>query len=534
MWRIGQTFTTLRILTNCRTSKLLKLRRSFPISPATRHHIHHQTKMRLQTVMITLAGLQALNPAKGNAANPVIIKGNRFFDSVTGDYFAVRGVNYYPRPNTGPLDLNNLDLFSNDFQHIWGRDLPQFTALGANVIRLYAVDSDVDHTDFMCALQAEGIYVIVDLGANCQGCEITADSAPACYPASYKARGEKIIKEFARYDNVLAFSGGNEINHRTGGNPWTWNAPCQKKFIRDMRAFLQSCPTLRQVPVGLVVADTDRDDNALYYNCRTDPSDELENAQWYGINTYVHCEDISDPTKATGFNLLRDSFKGYDYSIPVVLTEFGCVNPNFPTVDGYEAQRTFHDARFMNMPEYSDYFAGGVAFEYSTENANSKSTSAYPFKTYGPQNYGLGYFSPEDCTDAGTNCTFERFPNFDFLREVYTSYDSSGEPTLSNYKVPSNHAVTSNCPAGSPGLGSFQWPSDSSPGETCPSSSGGRFQCSNRESTVAGETTLTFANLVATDDTPPPPTEDEIPTLTTDVLVTNSQPLVDREGCRLG
>ncbi|GMF37783.1 unnamed protein product [Phytophthora lilii] len=214
-----------------------------------------------------------------NTFNLLVIKGNRFFDSATGDYFAIRGVNYYPRPNTGPLDKNNLDLFSDDFQHIWQRDLPQFTALGANVIRLYSVDPNVDHSAFMCALQAEGIYVVVDLGSNCKGCEITADAAPACYPASYKSRGEKIIKQFARYDNVMAFSGGNEINHRTGGNPWTWNAPCQKKFIRDMRAFMQSCSNLRQVPMGLVVADTDRDDNAQYYNCRTDASDELENAQ---------------------------------------------------------------------------------------------------------------------------------------------------------------------------------------------------------------------------------------------------------------
>ncbi|KAL3667173.1 hypothetical protein V7S43_008109 [Phytophthora oleae] len=430
-----------------------------------------------------------------NSFNPVIIKGNRFFNSVTGDYFAVRGVNYYPRPNAGPIDMNNLDLFSNDFQHIWGRDLPQFTALGANVIRLYAVDPDVDHTDFMCALQAEGIYVVVDLGANCEGCEITADAAPACYPASYKARGERIISEFARYDNVMAFSGGNEINHRTGGNPWTWNAPCQKKFIRDMRAFLQSCSSLRQVPVGLVVADTDRDENALYYNCRTDQSDELENAQWYGINTYVHCEDISDPTKATGFNLLRDSFKSYDYSIPVVLTEFGCVSPNFPTVDGYEAQRTFHDAKFMNLPEYSDYFAGGVAFEYSTENANSMATSAYPFKTYGPQNYGLGYFSPEDCTDAGTNCTYERFPNFDFLKEAYTSYDSSSEPTLSNYAVPSNHVQTSTCPKDSPVLSDFTWEGDSASGaEACPSKTEARYQCPNLPSRQDGSLHLDEIN----------------------------------------
>ncbi|KAG7396693.1 hypothetical protein PHYBOEH_001922 [Phytophthora boehmeriae] len=413
--------------------------------------------MKIPRALVILAGFQCFSTSIVSAKNPVIIKGNRFFDSVTGEYFAVRGVNYYPRPNTGALDQNNLDFFSDDFKRIWGRDLPQFVALNANTIRLYSVDPEMDHSSFMCALQAEGIYVIVDLGSNCESCEITTDSAPTCYPAAYKSRGEKIIKQFARFDNVLAFSGGNEINHRTNGNPWTWNAPCQKKFIRDMRAFLKSCPTMRQVPVGLVVADTDRDDNAQYYNCRTDPADELENAEWYGINTYVHCEDISDPAKATGFNMLRDSFKNYNYSIPVLLTEFGCVNPSFPTVDGYEAQRTFHDAVFMNSRAYSDYFAGGVVFEYSTENANSKSTSPYPFTTYGPQNYGLGYFSPEACTDTDISCVFQRFPNFAFLAEAYGSYDGSDEPTLANYVVPTDHAEVSICPSGSPLLSSFEW-----------------------------------------------------------------------------
>ncbi|ETO80501.1 hypothetical protein F441_04989 [Phytophthora nicotianae CJ01A1] len=504
--------------------------------------------MLFPKAILILSGLQVLIPALTAAINPAIIKGNRFFDSVTGDYFAIRGVNYYPRPNTGPLDINNLDLFSNDFKHIWQRDVPQFMALGANVIRLYAVDPDVDHTDFMCTLQSAGIYVVVDLGANCEGCEITADSAPTCYPASYKTRGEKIIKQFARFDNVLAFSGGNEINHRTGGNPWTWNAPCQKKFIRDMRAFIQSCPNLRRVPVGLVVADTDRDENAQYYNCRTDESDELENAQWYGINTYVHCDDISDPAKATGFNMLRDSFKSYDYSIPVVLTEFGCVSPAFPTVDGFEAQRTFHDAVFMNLPEYSDYFAGGFAFEYSTENANSMSTSPYPFTTYGPQNYGLGYFSPADCTDAGINCTYQRFPNFDFLRQAFASYDGSRQPTLSTYEVPPNHVETSTCPAGSPGLRQFQWPSDSSANEACPSVSDSRFQCPGQSSTLpttALSSAPPLATIMASPSTEVPTTEaptttpfetaDAPSTQTPDSPTDTTQPPTTNihDGCRL-
>ncbi|KAL4174087.1 hypothetical protein KRP22_006030 [Phytophthora ramorum] len=265
--------------------------------------------------------------------------------------------------------------------------------------------------------------------------------------------------------------------------------------------------------MGLVMADTDRAENAQYYNCRTDESDELENAQWYGINTYVQCDDISDPDKATGFNLLRDSFKSYDYSIPVVLSEFGCVSPAFPTVDGFEAQRTFHDAEFMNMAQYSDYFAGGFAFEYSTENANSMATSAYPFTTFGPQNYGLGYLSPEDCTDAGTNCTYERFPNFAFLAEAYAAYDGSNEPTLDSYVVPANHAKTSTCPSGSPDPRNFQWEGDSVSSEACPSSTDGRFQCSVATPAVSFAstapqlvTTVFVANVEAAATTTVPPT----------------------------
>ncbi|TMW62430.1 hypothetical protein Poli38472_005048 [Pythium oligandrum] len=413
----------------------------------------------------------------GKGTNPLVIKGYRFFDSVTGEYVGMRGVNYYPRTNTGALDANNLDLFSDKFKHIWERDLPQFAALNANSIRLYAVDADANHDEFMCALQSLGIYVLVDLGSSCQGCEITADKAPTCYPASYKQRGEKIIKAFSKYDNVLGFSGGNEINHRTGGNPPQWNAPCQKKFVRDMRAFIKSCPSMRQIPVGLVMADTSRPENAKYYNCRTDPNDKLENAEWYGINVYVHCDDINDPTKAAGFNLLRDDFESYDYSIPVILTEFGCTAPSFPTLDGYEAQRTFHDAKWMNTKEYSHVFNGGFAFEYSTENANSKSTSEFPFKKFGPQNYGLGYLTPEDCDDVDVKCSFKRFPNFDSLADAYKATDNSGEPTLSTFTVEANRKDPTACPAQFPKLKDLTWAGDSQDSIACPTE--GRFQCPN-------------------------------------------------------
>lgn len=391
--------------------------------------------------------------------NPVVIKGYRFFDNVTGEYFGARGIDYYPRPNTGALDMNNLDLFTDEFKSIWQRDVPQFEAVNANAIRLYAVDPSKDHSAFMCALQAAGIYVIVDMAANCQGCEITADQAPACYQASYKQRGIEIINEFAKYPNVLAFSGGNEINHRTGGNPASWNAPCQKKFIRDMRAFIDSCSTMRNIPVGVVMADTDREANAQYYNCQGD-SDPFEAVEWYGINVYIQCDDISDPSQATGFNNLRDSFAALEMPVPTLLTEFGCTSPAFPTEDGYAGQRTFHDAKWMNTASYSEYFAGGFEFEYSTENANSQSTSAFPFTSWGPQNYGLGYLSPENCDDVTVPCEFVRMPNFDSLAQAYGSTNTSGEVTYDSFQPEADRTRALTCPTGFPKLSDFVWPSD--------------------------------------------------------------------------
>lgn len=414
---------------------------------------------------LSLVALTALLQASKCVAttNPVVIKGYRFFDNVTGEYFGTRGVDYYPRPNTGALDANNLDLFTEEFKSIWQRDIPQFEALNANAIRLYAVDPKKDHSAFMCALQSAGVYVIVDMGANCEGCEITADEAPACYPASYKQRGIDIINEFSKYTNVLAFSGGNEINHRTGGNPAPWNAPCQKKFVRDMRAYIDMCSSsksMRKIPVGVVMADTDREANAQYYSCKGD-NDPMETVEWYGINVYVECDDISDPNKATGFNELRDSFKGLKMPVPTLLTEFGCTSTAFPTVDGYAGQRTFHDAKWMNMAEYSEYFAGGFEFEYSTENANSQSTAAYPFTSWGPQNYGLGYLSPENCDDVTVPCKFVRMPNFDSLAKAYKGTDTSGDVTYDTFKPAADRTGALTCPANFPKISSFTWAGDS-------------------------------------------------------------------------
>ncbi|EEY61025.1 glycoside hydrolase, putative [Phytophthora infestans T30-4] len=274
------------------------------------------------------------------------------FDSNTGDYFAVKGVDYYPRPNSGELNVNNYDFFSDDNSSIWKDDIAYLAEAGVNAVRLYAVDPSKSHDGFMCELRKYGMYALVDLGASCENCSITVDEYPACYPGALKTRGQQIITEFAQYDNTLGFSAGNEINNLV--KDASTNAPCQKKFIRDMRAFIGGCSsTMRSIPVGVVMADPDttnnnRELNAQYYNCRTESSDKYENAEWYGLNTDQYCDgDVTELADADGFSQLLTDFSNYSMSIPVMLTEYGCVNPSFPTVGKYEAQRTWRQAGWL-------------------------------------------------------------------------------------------------------------------------------------------------------------------------------------------
>ncbi|KAF4316218.1 hypothetical protein BBO99_00006393 [Phytophthora kernoviae] len=381
--------------------------------------------MKLSVTLAVLFAAFAASNVQGYT-NPIKIKGYKMFDAKTGAAIAVKGIDYYPRPNTGSLDVNNYDFFTDDNEDVWKNDIEYLAEAGANAVRLYAVNPSKSHDKFMCALRAKGI---------CTDCAITKDAYPQCYPAALKTRGEQIILAFSKYDNVLGFSAGNEVNNEVPADA-SINAPCQKKFIRDLRAFIGGCSSIRKIPVGVVAADPDvtknnRAVNAKYYNCRTNASDVYENAEWYGLNTYVDCEvSATDASQATGFqNLLKD-FTTLGMTIPVMLTEFGCLNQGYPTDSGYAAQRLWRHAGWLYSSAFRDVFAGGFAFEYSTENANSKSTSSYPFKTYGAQNYGLGYFSPENCDHKNTTCVYIPMPNYHNLAVQYNATNVSGESTM--------------------------------------------------------------------------------------------------------
>jgi hypothetical protein len=404
---------------------------------------------------------------------PAVIKGKRFFNEQTGAYLPIKGIAYYPRPNAGPLSVSNsVDFFTEEFRDRWEPDIENFKRLGVNSIRIYGVDPSQNHDAFMCALQEAGIYVMIGLLADCENCGIGPggpDEGDGCYPPTLKARGQYIITTFSKYNNTLAFSAGNEVALYARDRITELNAPCQKQFLRDMRAYVQTCSQVtnsvlpRRVPIGVVTADFDREINALYYSCRSDPDDELENAEWYGLNAYQHCDGTSTSIdQMPGYIKMRQDFEGYSLPIPVLLAEFGCRERGFPTIEGFEAQRTWLQVDALYSPAYADVFAGGMVFEYSAEKKyadESAQGNPFPYNEFMKLNYGVGYFLPEDCDITETPCVYNEYPEYELLAIKMSSLDSSGVPSMQDYTVDTDLDFPE-CPVEIAPPSLFTWPSD--------------------------------------------------------------------------
>jgi hypothetical protein len=96
----------------------------------------------------------ALLACQSAEAIPTIeVKGTKFFTS-DGDQFFIKGVVYQPDP------LNTKGLIDGEQCAI---DAELLSDLGANAIRVYAVDPTLNHDACMEAFSAKGIYVAVDM-----------------------------------------------------------------------------------------------------------------------------------------------------------------------------------------------------------------------------------------------------------------------------------------------------------------------------------------------------------------------------------
>ncbi|KAF5093234.1 hypothetical protein D0Z00_004171 [Geotrichum galactomycetum] len=284
--------------------------------------------------------------SSSSAVPEIVIKGNKFFYSNNGTQFFMRGVAYQQQlQNSTSGDSFTDPLADGDSCK---RDLPYLQKLQTNVIRVYAINTSVNHDECLNLFAENGIYVVADLSEP--GLSISRDS-PSWTVELYN-RYTEVVDEMAQYSNVLGFFAGNEV---TNNNTNTDASPFVKAAIRDTKAYIKS-KSYRSIPVGYSTnddADT-RDYLADFFAC----GDADEAADFYGINMYEWCGSKVD-FESSGYADRTDEFA--NYTIPVFFSEYGCnvVQP-----------RTFEDVPSLYSKNMTDVWSGGIVYMYFEEDNN--------------------------------------------------------------------------------------------------------------------------------------------------------------------
>jgi hypothetical protein len=173
---------------------------------------------------------------------------------------------------------------------------------------------------------------------------------------------------------------------------------------------------------------------------------------------------------------------------------------------------------------------GGAVFEYNTELINSQ--SSYPFLEYSPGNWGIGYFTPENCNDIDIPCSYVPFPQFETLASKYAAVDTSSEPSMDAYTVP-NMALPA-CPENFPAIDDYDWTDvDAEPDLECANPvyivcDGIPTECAHLGIAMLPPTPLPTSAPVVTNAPTPMPTP--VPTRTAPTKSTTRQPTATNPG----
>lgn len=244
----------------------------------------------------------------------------RLFEGVA--YSVENGPNYDPLNNPDQCKL----------------DAALMKTLGVNTVRVYTVNYEDPHDECMATFADAGIYILVDLTTPFTGFNTIAPEWTMDMFNNYT----KTLDAFAKYDNLLAVTVGNEV---INGGETTTSAPYIKAAIRDVKAYRDG-QGYREIPVGYTAADIDEVRLATqdYLVCGNNISNH---ADFWGLNRYSWCGNST--FTMSGYSGLYH--EAQDYPVPIFFSETGCNK-----VGG----REFGDQEAILGPDMNDRWSGAV------------------------------------------------------------------------------------------------------------------------------------------------------------------------------
>ncbi|GEQ67174.1 hypothetical protein JCM33374_g837 [Metschnikowia sp. JCM 33374] len=284
------------------------------------------------------------------AIHPIAVVGKSFVDTVTQQQFYIKGVDYQPGGSSGAFQ--NFDPLSD----------PQ-------TIRVYNVDSSLNHDACMTMLAAAGIYLVLDVNSPVQNRHLNRYEPWSTYTKEYLNNVFQVVQQFSTYNNTLAFFAGNEIINDVLSAS---KSPVYvKAVVRDIKQYIRS-NSPRIIPVGYSAADdlNYRIPLTRYLECAT--KDSTEAIDFYGVNSYQWCGEQTFYT--SGYSALVDAY--------------GC-NTIQP--------RKFGEMRSLYSEDMNRVFSGGLIYEFTQE----------------PNNYGLVKLLP--------NKNAQLLPDFHQARRQFAS-----------------------------------------------------------------------------------------------------------------
>lgn len=305
--------------------------------------------------MLVQSALVAFGATLAAAVQPLEVRGNQFVNPDTGNVFQIVGVAYQPGGSAGYDPSHGRDPLSD--KEVCMRDAALMQSLGANAIRVYNLDPNLNHDECASIFNAAGMYMLIDVNSPLPGEAIVNFEPWTSYYAAYLNRTFAVVEGFKNYPNTLAFFSGNEVisDEKVAEHV----PPYVRAVTRDLKNYIKN-HSERQIPVGYSAADVRvvLEDSWNYFQCAIDGDQEdMSRADIFALNSYSWCGDST--FKEASYDQLVAMFK--TSSIPIFFSEFGCNTPS---------PRIFTEIQSIYGSEMTGTFAGGVVYEFTQEANN--------------------------------------------------------------------------------------------------------------------------------------------------------------------